>query len=144
MIYLVHYLLYLVFLYMSTDGPGEVLDGAARLEEDLLEAPELELRLRGERAAVLTDVHLPPPVDVQDHLEVLRVPEEKYYRRRARKKSVTKIKNFRLGFSEGDLSQPRVRVSSQVSHLSPEFLPRNIDDNRPPVVVPIFLGKMLQ
>ena len=130
----------LVFLNVSADCPGEILESTAGLEEDLLEAPELELRLRGERAAVLTDVHLPPPVDVQDHLEVLRVPIEKYYRRRSREKSVTKIKNFRLGFCEGNLSQSRLWVSSQMSHFSSEFLPRNIDDNRPPVVVPISLN----
>ena len=128
-----------MFLNVSADRSGEILERTARLEKDLLEAPELELRLRSERAGVLTDMHLPPAVDVQDHLKVLRVPEEKYYRRRAWEKSVTKIKNFRLGFCEGDLSQPRGWVSSQVSHLRSEFLPRNVDDNRPPVVVPIFL-----
>ena len=129
-----------MFLNVSADRSGEILESTAGLEKDLLQAPELELRLRGERAAVLTDVHLPPPVDVQDHLEVLRVPEEKYYRRRSGEKSVTKIENFRLGFCEGDLSQSRLWVSSQMSHFSSEFLPRNIDDNRPPVVVPISLN----
>ena len=130
-----------MFLNVSADRPGEMFESTARLEKDLLESPELELLFRGERAAVLTDVHLPPPVDVQDHLEVLRVPEEKYYRRRAGEKSVTKIKNLRLGFCEGDLSQSGGWVSSQMSHLGPEFLPRNIDDHRPPVVVPVSLGE---
>ena len=129
-----------MFLNVSADSPGEILESTAGLQEDLLQPPELELRLGGERAAVLTHVHLPPPVDVEDDLEVLRVPEEKYYRRRSRKKTVTKITNFRLGLCHGDLPQPRVWVSSQVAHPRPELLPGNIDDNRLPIVVPIFLN----
>ena len=44
----------LVFLDVSADSPGEVLDGTAGLQEDLAQPPELELRLCSEGAARLT------------------------------------------------------------------------------------------
>ena len=128
-----------MFLDMSADSLGEVLDGAAGLKEDLSQAPELELRLGREGAAGLADVHLPAPVHVQDHLEVGRVPEEENHWRRAGDETVAKLSNFRLSFCHGDLAESGGRVSSQVSQSGSKLLARDIDNHTPPVLIPIFL-----
>ena len=51
----------------------EVFEGTTGLEKNLPEPPKLKLVLGGERADALTHVDLPPPIDVEDNLEVLRI-----------------------------------------------------------------------
>ena len=120
-------------LSSSPDCLWEIFEGTTGLEKYLAESPELELLLGGERAGALAHVDLPPPVDVEDNLEVLRVSEEEDDGRTARDVSVTKSRDLVPGGRHGYLAQPGVRVPPQVPHPGPELLARNVDRNCLPI-----------
>ena len=94
----------------------KIFKGAAGLEKYLSESPKLELLLGGERAGALTHVDLAPPVDVEDHLEVLRVPEEEDDGWMTRDVSVTEGRDLVPRGRHGYLAQPGVGVSPQMPH----------------------------
>ena len=70
---------------------GEVFEGTTGLEKNLPEPPKLKLLLGSERADALAHVDLPPPIDVEDHLEVLRIPKIENYCWLSQDVSVTQI-----------------------------------------------------
>ena len=94
----------------------KIFKGTAGLEKYLPESPKLELLFCGERARALTHVDLAPPVDVEDHLEVLRVPEEEDDGWMTRDVSVTEGRDLVPRCRHGYLAQPGVGVSPQMPH----------------------------
>lgn len=126
--------LYISLLNMkSLECFGEIFEGTTRLEKYFAESPELKLLLGGERADALTHVDLTPPVNVEDHLEVLRITEIKNNGWLSRDVSVAEICDLLSGGSQGYLAQPRAWIAPQVSHPRPELFPCDIDHNGLPV-----------
>ena len=76
---------------------------------------------------------LAPPVDVENHLEVLRVTEEEDDGRMTRDVSVTEGRDLVPGGGHGYLAQPGVGVSPQMTHSCPELFPRDVDSNCLPI-----------
>ena len=76
---------------------------------------------------------LAPPVNVEDDLEVLRVPEKEDDGRMSRDVSVTEGRDLVSGSGHGDLAQSGGGVPPQVSHPRPELLPRDVNRNSLPV-----------
>ena len=111
----------------------KILEGTAGLEKYLPQSPKLKLLFGGERAGALTHVDLAPTVDVEDHLEVLRVPEEEDDGWMTRDVSVTEGRDLVPGCCHSYLAQPGVRVSSQMPHSCPELFPRNVNSNCLPI-----------
>ena len=76
---------------------------------------------------------LTPPVDIEDHLEVLRIAEEEDDGRMTGDVSVTEGRDLVSGGRHGYPAQPRVRVAPQVPHPGPNLLARDVDGNSLPV-----------
>ena len=111
----------------------KILEGTAGLEKYLPQSPKLELLFCGERAGALTHVDLAPPVDVEDHLEVLRVPEEEDDGWMTRDVSITEGRDLVPRGRHGNLAQPGVGVSPQMPHSCPELFPRDVNSNCLPI-----------
>ena len=76
---------------------------------------------------------LAPPVDVEDHLEVLRVPEEEDDGWMTRDVSVTEGRDLMPRGRHGYLAQPGVGVSPQMPHSCPELFTRDVYSNCLPI-----------
>ena len=76
---------------------------------------------------------LPPPVDIEDHLEVLRIAEEEDDGRMTRDVSVTEVSDLVSGGSHGYPAQSGVRVAPQMPHPGSEFLARDVYGNCLPI-----------
>ena len=118
----------------------KIFEGTAGLEKYFPESPKLELLFGGERAGALTHMDLTPSVDVEDHLEVLRVPEEEDDGWMTRDVSVTEGRDLVPGGGHGYLAQPGVGVSPQMPHSCPELFPRDVNSNCLPITRIILQG----
>ena len=76
---------------------------------------------------------LTPPVNVEDHLEVLRITEIENNRWLSRDVSVAEICDLMSGGGLGYLAEPRVWIAPQCPHPRPELLPRDVDHNSLPI-----------